>query len=102
MATHFGGTYDDIGAVSVLLQQLELSKVELILACISDQQVVTLWYLWPNIVITLNLNLSHPLKSRLIWNRDELRRIGYALQAIAHHHREPTSSSLHFCHLLLA
>ena len=102
MATHFGGTYDDISAVSVLLQQFKLSKVKLILTCISDQQIMTLWHLWPNIVITLNLNLSHPLKSRLIWNRDELRRIRYALQAIAHHHMEPTSSSLHFRHLLLA
>ena len=37
VTAHFGGTHDDIRAVSVLLQQFELSKVKLILACIPDQ-----------------------------------------------------------------
>ena len=63
---------------------------------------MTLWDLWPNVMIPLNLNLSHPLETRLIRNRDQLRGVRYALQPIAHHDMESTRSSLHFSHLLLA
>ena len=76
--------------------------MKLILTCISDQKIMTLRDLWPNIVIALNLDLPHPFKAWLIWNRDELRCIRYALQTIAHHHMVSTCSSLHFSHLLWA
>lgn len=74
--------------------------MELILACIAQYHSVTLWNLWPNVVISLNLYLPHALESRLVWDCDELGRIRYALKAISHHTLISINNSMDLSHLL--